>query len=249
MTSLLELRRIGKRFADGTQALRDVSLAVPAGQFCVLLGASGAGKSTLLGVINGLIPPCSGTVSIAGTDCRPGRRRQRRVATIHQGVDLVPRLSVLNNVLCGALAQVSLARAMSGFFGASRQRRACELLDRVGLSEAHLYRRASELSGGQQQRVGIARAFMSVPALVLADEPVASLDPQTGHDILSLLHEASRERAATVLCSLHQVDLATEFADRVVGMRGGIIIFDCEPRDLSPTMLRDVYGKTVSRDS
>jgi phosphonate transport system ATP-binding protein len=240
--AMLELQKIHLRYADGTEALRGVDLTIPSGQFCVLLGASGAGKSTLLRVVNGLSPPTSGTVRIAGL--RPNRG-ECIVATIHQGIDLVPRLTVLDNVLCGSLGQVSTLRALFAVFDTASKRRACHLLDRVGLDETHLYRRADELSGGQKQRVGVARAFMSSPRLVLADEPVASLDPRTSREILKLLQEAARENAATVLCSLHDVELAREFADRILGMRNGAVVFDCAPAALNLTQLHELYAATA----
>ena len=243
MNTALQLDSVTVRFADGTQALDEVTLAIPRGEFCVLLGPSGAGKSTLLKVINGLCRPDTGDVTIDGARSWPKRPpRRSSVATIHQSADLVMRASVLDNVLCGALAQVSTVAALGGWFSRSRKRRACELLQQVGLSEAHVYRRASELSGGQQQRVGVARAFMSAPQLVLADEPVASLDPRMSREILALLKQAAIERGATVLCSLHDVSLAREFADRIVGMRAGRIVFDRSACELDAIACDELYA-------
>jgi phosphonate transport system ATP-binding protein len=241
---MLDFANVGMRFADGTQAVDRVSLTIATGQLCVLLGPSGAGKSTLFKIANGLCEPVSGCVKIAGQQRWPRTRAARRfkVATIHQGVDLVDRLTVLDNVLTGALAELSTMSALLGLFGPRRKRRACELLNRVGLTEAHLYRRACELSGGQQQRVGIARALMSVPMLILADEPVASLDPRTSREILMLLQKATRELGVAVLCSLHDVDLARQFADRIIGMRAGRIAFDCESHALDKAGLKGLYA-------
>ncbi len=246
--AMLRLHGVGVRYADGTVALDAVDLSVPRGQFCVLLGSSGAGKSTLLRAVNGLIVPSSGVVELDGQALRPGdlRTRGRKIATIHQGIDLVPRLSVLDNVLCGDIAALPLWRALLGRFGRARQRAACMLLAEVGLDESQLYRRASELSGGQQQRVGIARAFISRPPLVLADEPVASLDPRISRDILALLRRSARMHGATVLCSLHQIELAREFADRIVGMRGGRIVLDCAPQQLDDARLAALYQRGTS---
>ncbi len=229
-TPLLQLHDLGLRYPDGTQALQGFNLSLARGQFCVALGASGSGKSTLLRLVNGLARASSGGILLDGRPLRDGdlRTRGQRMATIHQGIDLAPRLSVLDNVLTGSLARVPLWRALSGAFGGERQRRACGLLQEVGLDERQLYRRASELSGGQQQRVGIARALMAEPALVLADEPVSSLDPNTSRAVLELLRRAARAHGATVLCSLHQVELAQEFADRIVGLRDGRLVFDSE---------------------
>lgn len=244
MTSALELAGVSVSFANGTRALADIDLVVQQGEFCVLLGPSGSGKSTLLKTVNGLIAPSEGRVAIAGQQRWPSVRDKRRfdVATIHQGVDLVDRLTVLDNVLCGSLASMSTLAALFGVFGVRRKREACALLHRVGLSEEHLYRRATELSGGQQQRVGIARAFMSSRALILADEPVASLDPRTSREILSLLQASARENQTSVLCSLHDVELARQFADRIVAMRAGRIAFDRRPRDLDVATLDGLYA-------
>jgi phosphonate transport system ATP-binding protein len=160
---------------------------------------------------------------------------------IHQQFNLSPRLSVAKNVLAGALPAVSTLAALLHIFPQRFRQRACELVARVGLGEEHLQRRTQELSGGQQQRVGIARAFVLDPSIVLADEPVASLDPATSREVLGLLKEASKERRATVLCSLHQVDLAREFADRVVGMRQGQVVFDGRAAELDGEILSAIY--------
>jgi phosphonate transport system ATP-binding protein len=243
---MLGFLQITKVFPDGTQALKSVTLHVPRGQFCVVLGPSGAGKSTLLRLVNGLVTPTSGKVIVDGVEVVPRTlfSLRRRIAMIHQQFNLVSRLSVAKNVLAGALPLVSTPRALLHLFPRRRRRKACELVARVGLGEEHLTRRASTLSGGQQQRVGIARAFMLDPAVVLADEPVASLDPNTSRGILALLKEASKERGATVMCSLHQVELAREFADRVVGMNGGEVVYDGSPSDLDDATLTLIYHQT-----
>lgn len=245
--TVLEVQGLGLRHPDGTQALEDLNLTLPRGQFCVVLGSSGSGKSTLLRLVNGLARATAGRIVLDGEVLRSGnlRRRGERMATIHQSIDLVPRLSVLDNVLTGGLASLPLWRAVAGAFGTHRQRRACQLLQEVGLEERQLYRRASELSGGQQQRVGIARAFMSAPAVVLADEPVASLDPEISRSVLALLRRAASAHGATVLCSLHQVDLAREFADRIVGLRAGRLVLDTAlPDQLDPDELARLYERT-----
>lgn len=242
---MIEFRQINKCYPDGTIALKQINLFVERGEFCVVLGPSGAGKSTLLRTLNGLVVPSSGQILIDGEPL--GRRNlpqiQQRIAMIHQSFNLVPRTTVINNVLSGLLTRISTVRALLGLFSETSRRRACELIHRVGLTEEHIYRRAGELSGGQQQRVGIARAFMNNPAVVLADEPVASLDPTIARSILSLLKEASREHGATVLCSLHQVDLTREFADRIIGMRDGEIVFDGKPKALTEEILMSIYAK------
>ncbi len=241
---MLRFDRVEKQFADGTRALAGVSFEVPRGQFCAIIGPSGSGKSTLLRLVNGLVELSAGAIAFDG---EPITRRavpsiQRRVGTVHQEFDLVPRLSVLDNVLTGTLPVVSTARVLLRMWPRTHMRRACSLLARVGLVEEQLYRRAARLSGGQKQRVAIARAFMLDPAVVLADEPVSSLDPAVSRSVLRLLRDASRESGATVLCSLHQVDLAVEFADRIVAIRDGLLAFDGAPADLTEERLDAVYG-------
>jgi phosphonate transport system ATP-binding protein len=245
---MLVFDKVTKVFPDGTEALKGVSLVVPQGQFCVVLGPSGAGKSTLLRMVNGLAEPTSGTVCVDGVPVAPANfaRVRPRIGMIHQLFNLVPRSSVANNVLSGALPFVSTWRALLYLYPARLRAKACQLAYEVGLIEEHLRRRVSELSGGQQQRVGIARAFMLDPAVVLADEPVASLDPKTSRDVLALLKKESRERGATVLCSLHQIELAREFADRIVALRGGEVAFDAAPAELEDAALRSIFGDYAS---
>lgn len=250
MKTLLQFHEASKHY-DRAIAVDRVSLSIPAGQFCVLLGASGAGKSTLLKLINGLQHPTSGSIYFDGQPIQPRTltQIQPRIGMIHQSFHLVPRLSVLDNVLTGALPRISTLAALLGRFPHSYQRKACRLLAQVGLGEEHLYRRAAQLSGGQQQRVAIARAFLLDPVLILADEPVASLDPTTSREVLTLLREAARERGATVLCSLHQVELARDFADRIVGMRDGQVVFDGPPSAFSDAHETTLYGPVFAEGS
>jgi len=246
---MLKFDRVTKRFPDGTEAIRGVSLHVPRGQFCVVLGPSGAGKSTLLRMLNGLASPSEGEVMLGGeriTDKSLSRLR-RKVATVHQQFNLTPRMSVALNVLSGALPQVAHWRAATGWFPAPLREKACRLLDEVGLTPDHLPRRVSELSGGQQQRVGIARAFMMDPAVLLADEPVASLDPRISRGILELLHRQSRNHGTTVLCSLHQPELAREFGDRIVAVSQGRLVFDGTPDQLTDSVCEDLYHGALNR--
>jgi phosphonate transport system ATP-binding protein len=242
---MLSFDSVAMRYADGTRAVDGVSLQVPAGQFCVVLGASGAGKSTLLRMANGLVKPTQGAVRVEGVAIAAASlgRIRPRIGMIHQQFNLVLRATVAENVLSGALPALATWRALLGLFSDVQRAKACALVESVGLQEQHLLRRVSELSGGQQQRVGIARAFMLDPPLVLADEPVASLDPQTSHDVLSLLRQQARERGTTVLCSLHQIELACEFADRIVALRHGAVVFDGAPAAFDPKVFDAVYGR------
>lgn len=235
---------VGKTFADGTRALKDVSFTVGAGEFCVILGPSGSGKSTLLRTVNGLSAPDAGCIVLGGEAITPIKlpRLRRRVAMIYQQFALIGRASVAHNVIAGALPAMPTLRAVLGLFSAKDKQKACDLLAAVGLSPEHLSRRVGELSGGQQQRVGIARAFMADPAVILADEPVASLDPRTSRDIMALLRREARERGATVLCSLHQLDLAMEFADRIVALRNGEVIFNGPPSAFTRSVETRIYA-------
>ena len=236
---------IGKRHPDGTVALRGVTLAIPRGQFCVILGPSGAGKSTLLRTANGLVTPSDGIIRIddAALNRRTLRQVRQRIGMIHQSFNLVGRLDVATNIMTGAVPSLPLPRALLGLFPAELKARACSLAAAVGLDEAQMSRRADSLSGGQQQRVGIARAFMLDPALILADEPVASLDPRISNDIMALIRDQARARDATVLCSLHQIELARAFADRIVALRAGQLVFDGPPESLDRAAIAAIYGE------
>jgi len=242
----IRFETLRKVWPDGTRALDGISLTVPAGQFCVLLGHSGAGKSTLLRCVNGLETPTDGCVRVDGQ--RVERKSlpalRRRIAMVHQHFGLIPRASGAANVMAGAVCALPFWRMLTGFYPAPLKHRVCELLDAVGLEAVHLTRRAEQLSGGQQQRLGLARAFMLDPAIILADEPVASLDPAISREVLGLLRSQARERGATVLCSLHQLDLARGFADRIVALHSGRVIFDGPPATLNERDLAVIYAKT-----
>lgn len=240
---MIRFEQVRKVWADGTVALDDIQLSIPRGQFCVVLGHSGAGKSTLLRTVNALVQPSQGQVWLGDQALTPKTQQALRpkVAMVHQHFNLSNRLSVATNVLAGVLPVMPLHRALTGWFPRDLRDKACDALRDVGLEPRHLKRRAGELSGGQQQRVGIARAFMLDPEVVLADEPVASLDPKISRDIMELLRRTAQARGCTVLCSLHQVDLAREFADRIVGMRGGRVVFDLTPAELDAERVQALY--------
>lgn len=235
-------------YPDGTCALDAVSFTVPAGQFCVVLGHSGAGKSTLLRTVNGLAPTTAGRVIVGGktVDRKSLPLLRRRIGMVHQHYGLTARASVATNVMAGAVPAMPIWRSLSGLYPAELQEKACALIAAVGLEEAHLRRRTDRLSGGQQQRVGIARAFMLDPAVILADEPVASLDPRLSREVLDLLRAQAREHGATVLCSLHQLDLAQDYADRIVALQGGRVIFDGPPAMLDEHDAKRIYAKRAA---
>ncbi|MEV0335590.1 phosphonate ABC transporter ATP-binding protein [Nocardia sp. NPDC050717] len=223
------VRGVTKRFGD-TLALDDISLDVHRSELLVLLGLSGSGKSTLLRCLNGLHPVTSGTVTVAGTDVhrasgRDLRRLRRQVGFVFQHFNLVGRISCLDNVLIGGLGRLSIPRYGALTYPRTLRDEAFEHLDRVGLAD-FAHRRADTLSGGQQQRVAIARTLMQRPSILLADEPVASLDPENAAVVMDLLFQVCVEQKLTVICTLHQVDLAMGWAHRLVGLRNGCKVFD-----------------------
>lgn len=248
---MLAFKSVSHVYNDKTLAVDDVSLQVQKGEFCVLLGPSGAGKSTLMNMVNCVVIPSSGKIMIGDIELNNKNRKliQRRVGMIHQQLHLVPRLSVIHNVLSGILPQINFWKSLFKIFPISEQRRACQLLASVGLEEAHLYKRASELSGGQQQRVAIARAFMSQPEVVLADEPVASLDPVMSRSVLTTLKNAAKEHNATVVCTLHQMEYALEFADRIIALRKGKVFFDGHPKNMDQATQTELYKISNAQDS
>ncbi len=244
--SHLSLRGITVTYADGHTALAPTSLEVQQGGFLVLLGASGAGKSTLLRSINGLVRPTGGEVSVAGLSGGVVSRRnllehRRRCGMVFQQHHLIGRQSVLANVLMGMLSgRGSLATLLP--WSKADKLEALSAIDRVGLLEKALAR-ADTLSGGQQQRIGIARALVQKPSLLLADEPVASLDPATAQSVLTLLHDICRTDRLTAIVSLHQVSLARMFADRIVGLRQGQVVFDGTPAQLTEESQSALYAR------
>ncbi len=243
----LRFDNLSVRHGDGTLALDGVSFTIPAGQFCVVLGHSGAGKSTLLRTVNGLSHISSGQVLVGDEPVSAASLPQlrRRIGMIHQHYGLSPRSSVATNVMAGAAPTMPFWRGMSGFYANDLKAKVCALVESVGLDEAHLARRVDRLSGGQQQRVGIARAFMLDPPVILADEPVASLDPRLSRDVLDLLRAQARARGATVLCSLHQLDLARDYADRIVALKQGRVVFDGAPEQFDVQDANRIYAKST----
>jgi phosphonate transport system ATP-binding protein len=244
---MLKLHSVTVRYANRVTALENADAYFPRGQFVVLLGPSGAGKSTLLRSLNGLVSPTEGKVlDEEGGDIlaskRSLRRHRQRTGMIFQQHHLIGRLSALQNVLTGRLAFHSTMRSMFPLPLADRLA-ALEALERVGLMDRALHR-ADELSGGQQQRVGIARALAQHPRIILADEPVASLDPATADRVLAQLHEICREDGITAIVSLHQVDLARRYADHIYGLCEGQIVFDGKPAALSSRQLDLLYRGT-----
>lgn len=251
---MLRVENLTKVYEDGTVALKDVSFTVPDGDFLIVIGLSGSGKSTLLRCINRLIEPTEGHIywndieitALKGDDLRHMRRR---IGMIFQHFNLVKRSSVMSNVLAGRLGYVNQWRSLFGLWSREDRQRARKSLERVGISEK-ANNRASQLSGGQQQRVGIARALMQEPELILADEPVASLDPVLAGSILTYLERLNQEDNMTVVCSLHYLDLVQRYAKNVIGLREGRIVYQGDREDvrkIDDDRFREIYGEEAVR--
>ena len=243
---MLRIENLTKRYATGDLALEDVSLSVPSGQVMGLIGPSGAGKSTLIRCVNRLVEPSVGRIMLGDTDVvaadRAGlSRARRRMGMIFQEYALVDRLTVMENVLSGRLGDVGFWRSFFRRFPQADIDRAFAVLDRVGLMD-HVDKRADALSGGQRQRVGIARALVQEPELLLVDEPTASLDPKTSRQIMRLIVEVCAERGLAAIVNIHDVALAQQFVQRIVGLRKGQIVFDGPPDALTADVLTEIYG-------
>lgn len=239
---MLQLNNVSIRFGDFT-ALHPTSLTLHSGQFTVLLGASGAGKSTLLRTLNLMCKPATGSVDVTGLGSLQNRKalqqHRRQTGMIFQQHQLIGRRTALQNVMMGRVAYHSTLRSLFPL-PAVEQSIGLTALERVGLLDKALIR-VDQLSGGQQQRVGIARALTQRPELILADEPVASLDPVTAERVLGMLQTICKEDGISAVVSLHQVDLAMRFADRIIGIAGGRVLFDATPDELSNTVLNELY--------
>jgi len=250
---MLRVEHLSKVYPNGTQALQDVSFQVEDGEFLAVIGLSGSGKSTLLRCINRLIEPTSGKiiwndVDVTALPSNQMRQVRRQIGMVFQQFNLVKRSSVLTNVLSGRLGYVNPYQSLFNYFSPSDYALAMENLKHLGLEDkAHI--RADSLSGGQQQRVGIARALMQNPKLVLADEPVASLDPVLAHSILRYLEQMNKERQITVLCSLHFLDLVHRYATRAIALKDGKLVFEGLPNEIDDAQFKAIYGQEAERVS
>ena len=245
----LQIQDIQKRFGTETHALRGVSFTVEQGEFVSVIGPSGAGKTTLFSILNGAVTCDGGAVLVDGAHFENAqgtekRAIQRRIGTIYQDFRLVENTSCLQNVLNACLPDMGLLPGVLGLFGRERRAEAQALLERVGLGEK-VESPVKALSGGQKQRVAIARALMRRPDILLADEPVASLDPVTGRQILELLRDIQRAEKLTVLMNSHNLALSLEFSQRIIGLNGGIVVFDGPPENAGETELAAIYGGEV----
>ncbi len=239
-------------YPNGLRALKGINLTIPKGQFVVIVGLSGAGKSTLIRTINNLVVPSQGDVLLEGksiSKARGAELRQMRtgIGMIFQTFNLVKRSTVLRNVLSGRLGQVNPLLSLLGIFSKDELAIAHDCLRRVGIPEK-AFVRADALSGGQQQRVGIARALAQQPKVMLADEPVASLDPPTSHAVMADLKRIGREDGITTLVNLHFIDMARDYADRIIGMRDGLIVFDGTPEEASNKVFEEIYGRPIDKE-
>ncbi len=247
MAPILILKDLVKVYPNGTRALDGVSLEVERGEFVVLIGLSGSGKSTLLRCVNRLVDPSSGSVIFEGDDITRAtgvqlRHARMRIGMIFQHFNLVRRVSVFSNVLSGRLGSRPAWRTIAGRPTHEDVTATFENLGRVGIADK-AFSRADTLSGGQQQRVGIARALMQQPELMLADEPVASLDPATSHSVMKYLEEINKKDGITVLCSLHFLSLARRYGTRVIALKAGRVAFDGRPVDIDERRFKEIYGE------
>lgn len=248
---MLKVENLVKVYDGGIKALDDVSFEVDKGEFLAVIGLSGSGKSTLLRCINRLIEPTEGTITWDGVDITSAsqeelRRIRRRIGMVFQHFNLVERSKVLTNVLAGRLGYLNPALSVVNQFPKADLDKAHAQLARVGLEEK-AGARADELSGGQQQRVGVARAMMQDPEIMLADEPVASLDPVLAHSIMQYLELINQEDGVMVLCSLHFLDLVHEYADRVIALNEGQLVFEGAPAEIDDDKFKEIYGKEAER--
>jgi phosphonate transport system ATP-binding protein len=248
---MLSVRNLTKVYDGGVLAVDNVSFDVPDGQFLAVIGLSGSGKSTLLRCINRLIDPTSGEILWNGMDIASAHEEdlrliRRKIGMVFQHFNLVSRSSVLTNVLAGRLGYINPFWSLLNRFPPEDIAKARAQLERVGIADKAA-NRADELSGGQQQRVGIARALMQDPVLILADEPVASLDPVLAHSIMQYLELINNEDGVTVLCSLHFLDLVHRYADRVVALNNGRLVYDGPPKGIDDEKFKEIYGREAER--
>jgi len=248
---MLEVKNLTKIYPGDVLALDDVSFSVEPGEFLAVIGLSGSGKSTLLRCINRLVEPTDGEITWNGVDITQASqdellRIRRKIGMVFQHFNLVTRSKVITNVLSGRLGYVNAMLSLINRFPKKDMQMAIAQLERVGITD-QAQKRADELSGGQQQRVGIARAMMQEPEMILADEPVASLDPVLAHSIMQHLEDINRNDGVMVLCSLHFIDLVHRYADRAIALNDGKLMFDGPPQAIDDARFKEIYGKEAER--
>ena len=249
---MIEFKNVSKTYPNGVQALKNVNLTIEQGEFVAIIGLSGAGKSTLIRAINQMHPITSGELYVNGQDVstlkgQELRSFRRQIGMVFQSFNLVKRTSVIKNVLTARVAEMSFIKSMLALYSKEDTLLALESLDQVGILEK-AYNRADELSGGQQQRVALARCLTQNPEIILADEPVASLDPVTAEQVLDDFVRINEEMNISILINIHHVDLALKYAKRVIGIRAGEIVFDGPASEVDQKVLHDVYGRSLSED-
>ena len=246
---ILAVKNAVKVYPNGVHALKGVSFDVYPGEFLVIIGLSGSGKSTLLRCLNQMHRLTSGEILFHGKDISKVQGSEvlsvrQKMAMVFQHFNLIGRHSVLSNVLMGALARTSILKSIFGFFSLEDKKKALEYLQLVGIADKAHYR-ASQLSGGQQQRVAIARALTQSPEILLADEPVASLDPATCHVVMDYLKQVNQKLGLTVICNLHFLSLVRQYATRVIALKNGEIVFQGKPEDISDAWFKQIYGESA----
>ena len=246
---MIKFEIVSVTYPGGVEALKDLNLEIKDGDFIIIVGLSGAGKSTLLRTVNNLVKPSTGSVYLEGKNVTSAKKKELKkirsqIGMIFQTFNLVNRSTVLKNVLTGRLSNISTIRSILGLWPKDQKEMAFEALNQVEILEK-AYVRASNLSGGQQQRVGIARALSQKPKVMLADEPVASLDPITSRVVMSYLKKINTELGITTIVNLHFLDLAKEFGDRLIGLRDGKLVFDGNVNDVSDEDFENIYGRSI----
>ncbi|MDY7223521.1 phosphonate ABC transporter ATP-binding protein [Halalkalibacterium halodurans] len=249
---MIEFKNVSLVYPNGTQGLKGVNLKINEGEFVVIVGLSGAGKSTLIRSMNRLVTPTEGELLIDGENILPYSSRQLRklrtkVGMIFQNYNLVKRSSVMKNVISGRLGHVGTFASLLNLYPKEDVALAYRSLQRVNIAEK-VYQRADQLSGGQQQRVAIARVLTQQPKIILADEPVASLDPPTSHQVMTYLRKINKEDKITTIVNLHFIDMAMEYADRIIGMRAGEVVFDGPASKVSEETFEEIYGRKIRED-
>lgn len=249
---MIELKNLSLVYPNGTQGLKDINVKINEGEFVVIVGLSGAGKSTFIRSINRLVTPTSGELLVEDEDilkvnAKGLRSLRTKIGMIFQNYNLVKRSTVMKNVVAGRLGHTGTLRSILNLYSKEDMALAYESLKRVNIEEK-LYNRADELSGGQQQRVSIARVLTQQPKIILADEPVASLDPPTSHQVMNYLRRINKEDKITTIVNLHFIDMAMEYADRIIGMRAGEVVFDGPVSEVTEKTFEEIYGRAIRED-
>ncbi|MBM7097622.1 phosphonate ABC transporter ATP-binding protein [Bacillus sp. H-16] len=249
---MIEFKNTSLVYPNGTQGLKDVNIKINEGEFVVIVGLSGAGKSTLIRSVNRMVTPTDGELLVDGEDILSYNGRQLRdlrtkVGMIFQNYNLVKRSTVMKNVIAGRLGHTGTLRSVLNLYSNEDKSLAYQSLQRVNIDEK-VHSRADQLSGGQQQRVSIARVLTQQPKVILADEPVASLDPPTSHQVMTYLRKVNKEDKITTLVNLHFIDMAMEYADRIIGMRAGEVVFDGPASTVTERTFEEIYGRKIREE-